>query len=163
MNLYEISTEYRAAMEELQEMDLDEDTYRDTLDSMSGGIEDKAIAIAAVIKNMNLKATAIDSVIKDLNKKSVSIELKRSSLLAYLKFNMERCEIKTINDPIHMIKISMNPPSVVIDCADQIPIEFMVTPPTPIAPPARPDKKAIIKAGGCEGASVVRNTRISIK
>ena len=47
MKLYEVVQEYRAQLDALAELDLDAQTYADTLESMDGDLKDKLRAVIA--------------------------------------------------------------------------------------------------------------------
>ena len=57
MNLYELSQNYLA----VQEMDLDEDTLRDTLDSIGDAFEDKAENIAKLYRTVEAEEKAFEA------------------------------------------------------------------------------------------------------
>ena len=81
MNLYELSQNYLA----VQEMDLDEDTLRDTLDSIGDAFEDKAENIAKLYRTVEARKKSIRSRRKTFfmhektaaNKKTISKTISR--------------------------------------------------------------------------------------
>ena len=61
--LYELAAEYREAAHRLADTDLDEQTIADTLDGMAGELEQKAIAVAMVIRNIKAEEDAIQQAV----------------------------------------------------------------------------------------------------
>ena len=58
--LYLLAEEYRAAAEKLADLDLDEQTVADTLESLAGSVEVKATNVAAFARNLEALADQID-------------------------------------------------------------------------------------------------------
>lgn len=59
MKLYEISENYRAFMAAVDAGEIPEDAVADTLDGIEGAFDDKADAIACLIKELRLEAAGI--------------------------------------------------------------------------------------------------------
>ncbi len=57
--LYQIADQYLQDMQMLQERDLDDQTFADTLESLSGDLEVKATNVAMFIRNLEASADAI--------------------------------------------------------------------------------------------------------
>lgn len=144
--LYVIANDYRAAAEKLAEMELDEQTIADTLESLSGDLEVKAQNVAFMVRNLEVTAEAIKAFEVAQATRRKAIENRADGLRRYLATCMEATGIDKIEGP--GIKLSFRKSTaVMIDGADLIPAEYMRTPEPP--PPA-PDKKAIgdaLKAG----------------
>jgi len=155
--LYEISDRYLQALSYF-EGDLEEDAAKDTLESIEGEAEEKALSIAKFAGNLKAEAVAIDNAIKQMQARKNALYSKSEWLKNYLKINMEAMEISEIKCPYFVLKIKKNPPSVVIDDENLIPDEFKSEVIT-----IKIDKAGIKKAGGCDGASLVSGTRLDIK
>lgn len=144
--LYLIANEYRAAAEQLADLDLPPEVVADTLESMSGELETKAQSVAFMVRNLESTVDAINAFTKAQQARAKAMEHRAEALRAYLARCMEATGIQKIEGP--GIKLSFRASSaVVIDGVDLIPAAYMRQPETP--PPA-PDKKAIadaIKAG----------------
>lgn len=162
--LYVLAQEYRAAAEQLADLDLDPQTVSDTLESMGGDLEVKAKNTALVIRNIEATADAIKAAEQEMSKRRKAMENRAAALTQYLLDSMQFAGIQKIESPHLCLTIKKNPAAVVIDGVDLIPSEFMKTPEPP--PPA-PDKKAIAEAikGGKEvpGAHLVQGVRLEIK
>ena len=59
LSLYQISNEYLADLEKLQELNLDDQTFLDTLEGLSGELEVKATNVAFFIRNLESSAEQI--------------------------------------------------------------------------------------------------------
>lgn len=162
--LYELTEEYLEAEEKLRDLDIDDETIRDTLEGLQFPIEQKATNVAFVIRNMESLAEQIKQAEQQMAARRKAIEKRAESIRSYLLHNMERCEISKIESPYFKISIRQNPAKVVIDDPVRIPCEFYRY---PDAPPPEPDKKAIkevLESGGfISGAHIEKTKRIEIK
>lgn len=148
--LYELVSEYKDASEKLQDMQLDEQTIADTLESIGGDLETKCNNVAFVIRNMESLAEQIKQAEDQMAARRKAIENRAANVREYLLRNMVLCGISKIESPWFKISIRSNPVSVVIDDAGKIPCEFYRY---PEAPPPSPDKK-LIKAAIESGRDV---------
>lgn len=162
--LYQLAADYKDAAERLSESGLDEQTIVDTLEGLSGDIEQKAINIAKMIRNIEANTAAIWSAIDGMVTRAEAADAKAKRLREYLKDCLQQAEIRTVACPYFVVSIKSTPPSVVIDDENLIRGDLMVW---PTAPPPRPDKRAIaesIKAGAIvAGAHLESGTRVNIK
>ncbi|MGA0608873.1 siphovirus Gp157 family protein [Caldimonas sp. KR1-144] len=162
--LYVLAQEYRAAAASLADLDLDEQTLADTLESLSGDLEVKAVNTAMVVRNMQSLAASIKEAEASMAARRKALEARAERLTAYLLQNMQATGITKIESPHFALTVKNNPASVVINEPGLIPAEFMRQPEPP--PPA-PDKTAIkeaIKAGKeVPGAHMVQGVRLEIK
>ncbi len=165
--LYVIAAEYRENLDRLAEQDLDPQTLRDTIEAMSGAMEDKSTAVAMVIRNAEATIGAMKEAEAGIAKRRKAAEKHVADLTEYLRANMERCGITKIESPHLRLTIRTNPGAVVIDDEQQIPPFFWRTPPAPPPPEPVIDKIAIKKAVAdgevVPGARVVQTTRLEIK
>lgn len=162
--LYVIAQEYRAAADQLAELDLDAQTIADTLESLSGDLETKAVNVAMFARNLEASARSIKDAEQAMAERRKAIEKKAEHLRAYLLNCMQATQISKIECPYFTLTIKKNPPAVVIEDEAQIPAAFMRQPDPP--PPAV-DKKAIgeaLKAGHeVPGARLSAGVRLDIK
>jgi hypothetical protein len=162
--LYLLAQEHRATADRLADLDLDEQTVLDTLESMSGELEVKATNVAMFVRNLEATALAIKDAEGAMAARRKSIEARAKRLNDYLLSNMQHAGIQKIESPYFTLAIRSNPPAVVIDEPDLIPAEFMRQ---PDPPPPSPDKAAIkeaIKAGEeVPGARLAQGVRLDIK
>ena len=163
-HLYEI-VRHRAEFERLADSgELDPLVIADTLESLDGELNDKAVTIAQFTRNLDATAQAVAEAGKAMLARAERIRKRADSIRAYLLFQLEFAQVSKIESPWFVISVRRNPPSVVIDDERDIPAEF-ITQPEPPAP--RPDKGAIrdaIKAGrDVPGARLVQSDRLEIK
>lgn len=149
--LYELAGEYRAAAEQLADLDLPPEVVADTLEGLAGDLEQKATNVALFARNLEATAAAIKQAEADMAARRKAIENRAASIRDYLLRNMMACGIQKIESPWFDLAVRQNPASVVVDDIEQIPAEFMRQPEPP--PPA-PDKKAIKDAIEKEGREV---------
>jgi hypothetical protein len=163
-SLYQLSGDYLAIANKLSDSELPAEVINDTLESLSGELEEKCTNVALFVRNLEATAESIKAAEKQMADRRKAIENKADSIRQYLKTNMQRTGITKIESPYFALTIKKNPPSVVIDDPAAIPAEFMVTPP---APPPSPDKKAIgekLKAGETvPGCHLEQGERLDIK
>jgi hypothetical protein len=162
--LYVLVGEYRAAADRLAEMDLDAQTVADTLESISGDLEQKAVAVAMVARNFDASAAAIKDAEAQMAARRKAIENRAAGLRSYLLNCMQATGIKRIECPHFALTLRDNPAAVDVFDAAQVPAEFMRQ---PEPPPPCADKAAIkdaIKAGReVPGARLTQGQRIDIK
>jgi hypothetical protein len=161
--LYVIANEYRAAAEKLAELDLDAQTIADTLESLSGDLEQKAQNVAFVVRNLEVTAQAIKAFEDQQRERRKAIENRADGLRDYLQRCMEATGIERIEGPGILLSFRKSS-AVVIDGVDLIPAEFMRA---PEPKPAEPDKTAIaaaLKAGTeVPGAHIEKRRLLQIK
>lgn len=141
--LFLLADEYRAAAEKLADLDLDEATVADTLESLSGDLEVKARNVAAFARNLEATAAAIKDHEAQMAARRKSLENRAAGLRRYLLTSMQVAGMTKIECPMFVLSIKSNPAAVEVYEPGLVPAEFMKTPEPP--PPA-PDKKAIAAA-----------------
>jgi hypothetical protein len=164
LSLYVLTSEYRAAADQLANLDLPDEVVRDTLESISGDLEAKAVNVASVVRNLEATAQQIKDAEATMAARRKAIEKRADSVRQYLLDNMLTAGISKIECPYFNLAVRENPPSVVIDEPALIPASYMTD---PAPPPPAPDKKLIAQAikDGFEvpGAHLARGKRLDIK
>lgn len=162
--LYELAAEYRAAAEQLADLDLPPEVVADTLEGMAGDLQTKAQNVAMFVLSLDSTAAAIKQAEADMAARRKAIENRAERVRDYLLTAMQACDIQKIECPWFKLAVRQNPASVVIVEQSLIPAEFMRQPEPPL--PA-PDKKAIkdaIEAGqDVSGCRLERSVRLEIK
>ena len=141
--LYQISDQYLIDLEKLSELDLDDQTIADTLESIQGDMQEKCTNVAMWIRNTEALADQIKQAEVSMAQRRKALENRAEAVRAYLLANMQRTGINKIDSPWFSIALRKNPPSVVVDSVIDLDAKFLRQPETP--PPA-PDKKAIKEA-----------------
>lgn len=140
MNLYELSL----AFQDVQNMDLDPEVMKDTLDSIEDAIESKAENIAKLIRNLESDVSAYKEEEERLKTKRQATENKVKWLKTYLEDNMKLTGKTKFKSGMFNFLIQKNPASVNITDEKIIPEEFL------IQQPPKVDKtsiKEILKKG----------------
>lgn len=160
--LYQLTAEFKAVADRLEDLELDEQTISDTLEGFSAEFDDKVISIASFIRNLEATAEAIKKAEEAQAERRKSLEKKADYLRTYLINNMKEVGKSAIECPLFAVKLRQNPASVQVQDDAVLPIHFMVIKSSTVL-----DKKKLkeaLEAGEqIEGASLIRNTSISIK
>jgi hypothetical protein len=163
MKLYELANEYMNILQYDYEGKYDVEGVLHILDSLEGDIKEKAIAVAAHIKNIEAEEKAIDEAVDKMAERATNLKKESKRYRDYLKFNLEKLDIKEINDsPYFKIKIKKNPSMVNIVDEGKIPDEYKIA-----TMNVRVDKlklKDELEQGVIiDGAELIVNTRVEIK
>lgn len=140
MNLYELSQNYLA----VQDMDLEPETLKDTLDSIEEAIEVKAENIAKWIRNLEADKKAFEEEEKRFKEKKQAADNRIKSLKLYLEDNMRLTGKTKFKAGFFSFAIQNNPPSVEVFDEALIPKQFLIEQPPKID---RAGIKALLKAG----------------
>lgn len=157
MKLYEIA----AAFKDLENLEIDEQTLKDTLEGLQGELEHKSDNIATIIKNCEYMAKAIKEEVGTLMLRSVALEERATRLKDYLYKTYFELGIAKMETPRHKINIRKNPAKVILEEGfnDENYIEELIT--------YKVDKKAIkeeLKKGvKIEGAYLQQTERLDVK
>jgi predicted nuclease with TOPRIM domain len=159
MKLYELTDNYMQLVELADQ--LDEETFRNTLESIQDSIEDKIENTAKVIKSIEADVQAIKEEEKRLKERRQALEKKIDNIKDYLKEQLEKAGIDKVKRATFTVSIQNNPPKAEILDEKSLPLEFM------IPQPAKVDKRAILeklKSGEhVPGAALVQERGLRIK
>ncbi|MFC4275532.1 siphovirus Gp157 family protein [Achromobacter aloeverae] len=163
ITLYEIAREYRADLEKLAELDLDEQAFADTLESLGGELQVKAQNTIAFTQHLEAVCASIKEAEQKMANRRRVIEKKVERIKNYVLQVMQANDIQRIECPHFVLSIAKNPPSVLIEDERQIPQDYFTSPPPP---PPHVDKALIKKAiqDGFEvpGAKLQQGVRLKI-
>lgn len=140
MNLYELSQNYLA----VQDMDLEPETLKDTLDSIEEAFENKAENIAKWIRNLEADKKAFEEEEKRFKEKKQAADNRIKSLKQYLEDNMRLTGKTKFKAGFFSFAIQNNPPSVEVFDEALIPKQFLIEQPVKID---RAGIKELLKAG----------------
>ena len=162
--LYTIADQYLIDMQKLQEMEIDEQTFADTLEGLSGELEIKATNVAMFIRNLEASADAIKVAEKAMADRRKLIESKANRLKEYLLENVVRTGITKIESPHFVLSVRKNPPAVDVFNQDMIPDEYFDIPEPPAPSLNKNRLKEDLKAGVViDGARLTAGQSLSIK
>lgn len=125
MNLYELSLSFQ----EVQNMELDPEVMKDTLDSINDAIENKAENIAKLIRNLESDVSAFKEEEDRLKTKRQAAENKVKWLKTYLEDNMKLTGKTKFKSGMFNFSIQKNPASVNITDERIIPEDFLIPQP----------------------------------
>ena len=128
MNLYELSQNYLA----VQDMELDEETLRDTLDSIEDAFEDKAENIAKLYRTVEAEEKAFEAEEKRFYAMKKTAANKKQFLKQYLEDNMRLIGKTKFKAGVFNFSIQNNPTSVEIYDETLIPEKYLVEQPAKI-------------------------------
>ena len=140
MNLYELSQNYLA----VQDMELDEETLRDTLDSIEEAWEDKAENIVKLIRTVEADEQALEAEEKRFNARKKTEANKKQFLKRYLEEMMQLTGKTKFKAGVFNISLQNNPPSVEVFDEALLPERFLIEQPPKID---RAGIKELLKAG----------------
>lgn len=128
MRLYEIADQYQYLLNDLYDYETGvvNETALARLNELTDTMEDKAINITRLFKELEASAEAIEKERQAMQKREKALKNQVESLKEYLRSNMERCEIKKIECPQFVISLQKNPVKLEIFNAELIPAEYEV-------------------------------------
>jgi hypothetical protein len=163
-SLYSIASEYRADLDRLADLDMPPEVVADTLEGMQGALQDKLRAVIAYSLDLDVLATGTEEAAKRLADLAKARRARVQALRDYALTTMQACGIAEVATDEFGAKLAKKPPSVQIQDAALIPLEYMRTPEPP--PPA-PDKAAIAQAlklgQAVPGCELVQGFRLAVK
>lgn len=129
LSLYNIATEYQRVLEELNDAldneDITQESFNDTLDSLSADVEGKSLNVAAYYKNIEKEIDAMKEYENNMKSRRYAAQNKLEKLREYLKSNMQRCAISKIKGPEFTISIRKGVESIEIENPALIPQEYV--------------------------------------
>jgi hypothetical protein len=162
-SLYELAAGFASQSDALTNLDLDAQTIEDTLESLTGPLEEKAQNVAYVERNMVALAAQIKDAEAQMAVRRKALENRAARLREYMLACLILAGVKKIEGPRLRLTVKDNPPAVDVFDQAQVPAQFMRVPEPP--PPA-PDKVAIkieLKAGhDVPGCRLVQGKRMEI-
>ena len=162
MKLYECVAEYRQQLDALAELDLDAQTYADTLESMDGDLKDKLRAVIAYSLDLEIEATGAAAASKRMKERAESLDNRVKWLREYALRAMEATGLGEISTDEWAAKVAKKPPAVVIADGIELPAEYVRT--TVKTEPDKAALKAALAAGAVvPGVSLVAGHRLALK
>lgn len=121
--LYTLKDKYLEVLNMIDD-DVDEQLIQDTLESIEGEIQDKALNYGKLIRNLETNNDGLTSEIKRLQQRKKSNENFIRRLKESLEFNMQQTGLKRIDAGLFKFSIQKNPPSIDIHTEQFIPEQF---------------------------------------
>lgn len=137
--LYEMTDEYNELLSWGDDPDIDETAFNDTLEGLTGTIDDKIENIGKVISEYNAAIAGCDTEIKRLQARKKTLENKVTWSKDYIKTNMKKINRLNIVGKLFSFSVRATQEKTIIDDETQIPNEFLKI-------KTEPDKTAIKEA-----------------
>lgn len=161
--LYNVSEQYLANIEELiANEELPPEVIADTIESLQGDVEEKAINVASYIKNLEVATESMKRAAEDIQLRYCRLDSRKEKLKTALKSILSRCDIKKINTPHFDIKLKINPPKIQYESESDIPAEYWREKITR-SPNLAELKEAIKNGQQFAGIRLISDTSITIK
>ncbi|MBI5270655.1 MAG: siphovirus Gp157 family protein [Burkholderiales bacterium] len=163
-SLFEVAAQYRDDIERLLDLDLDEQTLADTLDSLGGELQVKAQNTVMAARSLEALAEAMGREMQRMEQRRKAVQARAASLRRYIMDAMQLAGVKRIECPAFRIRTQANPASVEVFDPDQVPDAYRRQ---AAPPPPEISKSAIhdaIKLGvEVPGARLVKTSRLVIE
>lgn len=137
--LYEMTDEYNELLSWGDDPDIDETAFNDTLECLTGTIDDKIENIGKVISEYNAAIAGCDTEIKRLQARKKTLENKVTWSKDYIKNNMKKINRLNIVGKLFSFSVRATQDKTIIDDETKIPNEFLKI-------KTEPDKTAIKEA-----------------
>lgn len=159
--LYELKEKYKLVADMMNDIDVDEQTILDTLESIGDEIEEKADNYAKIIQSSKGMVTALESEIKRLTERKTAVSNKIDRLKKFLEESMIETGKTKFKTNLFSFGIQKNPPSVQITEGTVLPDKYYI----PQEP--KTDKKSLIadiKAGAeIKGVKLIQTESLRIR
>lgn len=164
MNLYELTSEQLRIKNELLAKGQDNEIVQDTLESISGDFEDKAVAYVACAREKKATADAIKAEIKRMADRVDAEEKSADRMLKSVMDSMVAIGRNKIDSVLFKISLAKTPDSLKIDDEALIPADYWTQPETP-APAVNKNlaKKALKEGYLVPGCHLESGVRLAIK
>lgn len=116
MKLYEIANNYQQILQLAEAGELDEQTAKDTLESISGEFGEKAKNCMMIVRQLESDSAGIKSEIERLKALQLQTEKAAESLKDYIKYGMETVSIDKLD--LGIFKLTLKAPTKAVEVTD---------------------------------------------
>lgn len=162
MKLYELTQNYSNLLDLLENPDIPKEVLEESLNKLSGDIENKAENIAKLIKSLEVDVEALRREEIRLATKRRVLETRITSVKSYLQASMLSVDKKKIKGKLFTLNIQSNPVSTVIDNLDILP-EIYKEKAEEIKPNKKKIKEDIENGVEIPGARLVKTEGLRIR
>jgi ABC-type transporter Mla subunit MlaD len=160
---FELAAQYRQLAELLAERHDDPQVIADTLESLSGPLDEQLENLAKMVRNIEAAESGIAQTIVNLEARHASLQRAAARGRRLIFELMQTAHRERVNTALFSMALKKNPPQVVVDDPNALPDAYL-TQHEP--PPPTPNKKAIASAikSGVEvpGAHCEQSIRLEI-
>lgn len=162
-SLFQLTADFRAQAEKLADLDLPPEVLADTLESLSGDVEQKAQNVAMFTLGLEAIADSIKAHRESQKAREDALRKRAESLREYIARCMDACGVSKIEGPAVALSFRKSS-AVVINEQGLIPAEFMKQPEPPPPAPSKTLIAEAIKAGReVPGAHLEQRKSLQIK
>lgn len=160
---FELAAQYRQLAELLSERNDDEQVIADTLESISGPLDERLENLAKMVRNLEAADNGVMQTIEHLQARHAALQRAAQRGRQLILDVMQAAGRERASTALFALSVKRNPPCVVVDRAEEVPAQYFIH---HEPPPPTPNKKAIataLKAGlAVPGAHVEQSVRLDI-
>lgn len=129
MNLFEINETIKAVMAKYNDPDtqMDEETFKDTLDSLEATRNDKLDGLAGWYDSNNSKIDWIKNKVKALQEEEKRLTNQNKGIMDYMTSTIDEAGIKQVQTAHHLLRPRNYRASVKVDPTVQLPKDYIKT------------------------------------
>lgn len=129
MNLFEINETIKAVMAKYNDPDsqMDEDAFKDTLDSLEATRNDKLDGLAGWYDSNNSKINFIENKIRALQEEKKRLTNQNKGIMDYMTSTIDKAGIKSVQTAHHLLRPRNYRDSVKVDPTVQLPKDYIKT------------------------------------
>lgn len=140
---FELAAQYRRLAEVLAEQHDDPQLIADTLESISGPLDEQLENLAKMACNVEAAAEGVHRTMENLQQREAALQRSAQRGRRLILDLMQAAGREKATTALFALAVRKNPPAVVIDNEKVLPEDFLIQHP---APAPSPDKKAIASA-----------------
>lgn len=144
---FELAAQYRQLADMLAERHDDPQLVADTLESLSGPLDERLENLAKMVRNIETAAAGVTQTIANLENRHAALERAAQRGRSLILELMRTSGRERATTALFSIAVKKNPPVVIVDSPTQLPADYLTY---HEAPAPTPNKKAIaaaLKAG----------------
>lgn len=161
---FELAAQYRRLAELLAEQHDDPQLVADTLESISGPLDEQLENLAKMVRNVEAAATGVQRTIEGLQQREAALQRTADRGRKLILDLMQAAGREKATTALFALALRKNPPAVIVDDEKVLPEDFLIHHP---APAPSPNKKAIasaLKAGvPVPGVHIEQGLRLEIQ
>lgn len=129
MNLFEINETIKAVMAKYNDPDsqMDEDAFKDTLDSLEATRNDKLDGLAGWYDSNNSRINFIEDKIRALQEEKKRLTNQNKGIMDYMTSTIDEAGIKSVQTAHHLLRPRNYRDSVKVDPTVQLPKDYIKT------------------------------------
>lgn len=159
---FELAAQYRQLAELLAERNDDEQVIADTLDSISGPLDERLENLAKMVRNIEAADHGVLQTMENLQARHAALQRAAQRGRRLILDLMHTAGRERATTALFALAVKKNPPYVVIDREEELPSQYFIH----HEPPSTPNKKAIaaaLRAGTpVPGAHAEQSVRLDI-